>query len=449
MDLLDVERELRSHLAARPVPRAPEGLVARTRELHRRRRRHQAAAGGVVLAVALVFGSVPVLRSTLPDVGRSDTAAPSSSAALASLYDLPTRGSLADDAGWLAAVADLPWSAEPLVDPHTLPPVESHRVLYAADVRGSRVALVMGRDDGVLSSAWFTGPAGAGPTELTQAAVSVLAYPDQPVTLLDTADGGALLLVVSRPGDDISYLAGRTVSAAGASAEDVVSLDVADGVGVAGVPGPVTQLANEVRVRRDGRLVYSVPAAPSDRAQAAAQAPLAVADPRDLSSGVDGSAVQLTVHWAIGTYGSGAEGVTPVLLAAGRLPGDEDVQAVMVGLTFPSGSTVVWASRSATTTDGSSTASTTSLDPVPAAGIPLLDQTVAVRVGGNLAVTAPVGAVSAVVLASDGTTVTTVPLLRGSGVTDLLPSPAPVANRVRVLDAGGSVLAEAPVQGTE
>lgn len=446
MDLLDVETELRTHLATRPAPRAPEGLVERTRVLHRRRRRHQAAVVGVGLAVALLFGSVPVLRAALPDVGRSDTAAPSTSG-LPSLYDLPTRGSLAEDSGWLADVAALPWEQEALVDQHTLPPVGSHRVVYAADVQDTRVALVMGQDDGSLASAWFTGSAGADPDELTQAAVSVLAYPDQPITLLDVADGAGLLLVVSRPGDEVSYLQGAIIAADGTRAEDVVALDVLDGVGVGTVPAPGILTSNEVRISRDGRQVYAMPAAPSDRAQAAAQAAVDVSDPRGLAAGADPAAVQATARWALGGYGSGTEGVTPVLLAAGRPAGDRDAQVVVVGLTFPSGSTVVWASHTWTAADRSQT-TTTSLDPVPA-GTPLLDQTVAVRVGGALAVTAPAGAASAVVLASDGTTVTTVPLLRGSGVTDLLPAPAPVAYRVQLLDAAGGVLAEVQVQGAE
>jgi hypothetical protein len=68
-------------------------------------------------------------------------------------------------------------------------------------------------------------------------------------------------------------------------------------------------------------------------------------------------------------------------------------------------------------------------------------------VGGALVVSAPATAASAVLLASDGATVTTIPLSAGGGTTDLLPAPAPVATRVRVLDAAGAVVAEAPVTG--
>jgi hypothetical protein len=450
MDLMDVETELRTHLTSRPTPLAPEGLVERTRLLHRRRRRQQAAVVGVGLAVALLFGSVPVLRAALPDVGRSDTAAPST-AGLTSLYDLPARGSLADDGDWLDAVAALPWAERPGVDQDTQPPVDSHRVLYAADVQGSRVALVAGRDGAVLSSAWFTGPTGADPDELTQAAASARAYPDQPITLLDVPAGGdtGLLVVLTRPGDRVSYVQGLQVAADGSTTKDLIDLPVTEGVAVATLPAP-GGLPGEatVVIDRAGQQAYSIRPATSDRAVDAALAPIAVSDPRGLRSGITESALQGTARLALSAYGSGAEGVTPVVLAAGTLAGDGEAQALLVGITFPSGATALWASRSGTAADGSGTSTTTSLDPVPA-GTPLLDRTAAVRVSGSLLVTAPAGAASAVVLASDGTTVTTVPLVRGSGVTDLLPAPAPVAYRVQVLDAAGGVLAEAQVQGTE
>ena len=377
MDLLDVERELRSHLTTRPVPRAPEGLVARTRVLHRRRRRHQAAAVGVVLAVALLFGSVPVLRGALPDVGRSDAASPSSpsSSGETSLYDLPARGSLADDGDWLAAVATLPWDDGGRTDLPE-PSLDSHRVLYADDVPGARVALVMGADGAALASAWFTGPAGAGPQQMTQAAPPERAFPDQPLALLDDpSDGGAgLLVVLSRPGDAMSYLQGQQVAADGSTAPDRTSLTVADGIAVTTVPVPGSPLAgSQVTVDRRGEEVYSLPPTLSDRAAASALAPLAVADPRRLRSAVDESSLQTTLHWALSAYGSGADGVTPVLLAAGRPPGHGDPQVVLVGLTFPSGATALFASRYAQTADGSSTGSGTSLGPV-ASGTPLLEQ---------------------------------------------------------------------------
>ena len=450
MDLIDVETELRSHLATRPVPRAPGDLAERTRVRHRRQRRQQAAMVGVGLAVALVFGSIPVLREVLPGVGTTEDAAAPSTARLPSLYDLPPRGSLADDADWLTEAAALPWTEVPGTTSDATPPGGSHRVLYAADLPGARVALVMGKEGALLSTAWFTGPTGAPAAEMTQATSPARAYPDQPLVLLDVPAGGdrGVLVVVSRPGDQIAYVQGQLIAADGSSADDVVQLDVQDGVGVAAVPEPGSVLgAGEVRIRRDGEQVYDVRGILSDRALAAAAAAVELGDPRGRRSAVDESALQSTAQWALSSYGSGAEGVTPVVLAAGRVGGDGDPQVTLIGLTFPSGATVLWASRFSTTADGAGTGSTTSVDPV-AAGAPLLDRTAAVRVSGALAVTAPAAATTAVVLASDGTTITTVPLTAGSGVTAVPPSPAPPPFRVRVLDAAGTPLAEAQVQGT-
>jgi hypothetical protein len=448
MDLIDVESELRSHLAARGdrVASAPTDLVERTRRRHRQYRRHRAALVGVGLAVALLFGTVPVLRGVLPAVGRSDTAAPAASP-LPSLYDLPVRGSLAGDRAWLTDVAALPWRENAAVDPDTVPPIDSHRVLYAADVAGTRVALVMGEEGALLSSAWFTGPAGANPHEMAQAAWSVRAYPDDPLMLLDDVGGPAVLVVVSRPGDEIEYTSGRTVSAAGDQADVDVALTAEDGVASASVPRPVGYpMSVSVRVVRDGQEVYSDFPSLSDRVADAAMAPMLISDPRGLRSNVEESWLQSLAQSALGSYGSGADGVTPVLLAAGPVAGTGDPHVAMVGLTFPSGATDHWAVRYEAVTGQSSSGNTTSTLPEPA-GTPLLAQVVALRVGGALAVSAPASAATAVLLASDGTTVATVPLVDGGGATDLLPAPAPVAFRVRALDAAGTVLAEARVTG--
>jgi len=448
MDLRDVETELRAHLADRPVPPAPEGLVQRTRVLHRRRRRHQAALAGAGLAVALLVGSVPVLRDALPDVPGSDVAAPPS-AAQPSLYDLPVRGSLAGDAGWLEEVAALPWTAVPEADPDTDPPSGSHRVLYAADVPGGRVALVMGAEGAVLSAAWFVGPPGAEPTELTQAAPAARAYPDQPLTLLDAPDatGPAVLVVVSRPGDEATYTQGHLVSATGEETDDVVQVELDDGAGSAEVVSPsVFPGYTEVRVERDGEQAYSLDPGLSDRSLDAELAvPVDVADPRGLRAGdIDEEWLRGLTQSALSRYGSGADGVTPVLLAAGAAAGAGDPHVLMIGLTFPSGATTVWAVRYVTT-EGSSSGTTTSLPPAPA-GVPLPEQALGVRVAGALAVSAPARAAAAEALAADGTVVAAFPLVDGTAVAEL-PLTPPVTD-VRVLDTAGSVVAQVRVTGT-
>ncbi|MBB3677470.1 hypothetical protein [Modestobacter versicolor] len=441
MDLLDVESELRSHLTTRPAPRAPEGLVERTRVLHRRRRRHQAAVAGAGLAVALLFGSVPVLRAALPDVGTADDAAAPPRVATQSLYELPTRGSLAGDAAWLQGVAALPWRADELEE-GTSPPVGSHRVTWAGDVAGSRVALVLGDQDGRLSGTWFTGPAGAEPGGMTQATGAYRVLRNQPLTLVDAPDGGAsgLLVVVGLPGDTVEYVAGTTVTAAGTEQVDRRQLPGADGA-AAGAIGDPRALAGRPRVAvlRGGQELSSMSYALTDRAEAFVQAPVEpLADPRGLRGRVSEELLQSTLRSAVSLYGIDTDVSTPVLLAAAP-SSDGQGGTVLVGLTFPSGATLLSVGSSAVTSDQSSVSTHTGTQP---AGTPLPDQVLAVPLGGRVALSGPADAVSAELLGADGAPLATVPLSAGSGVG----TTGSTATAARFRGADGTVLAEVGVR---
>ncbi|GAA4730153.1 hypothetical protein GCM10023328_06220 [Modestobacter marinus] len=445
MDLIDVETELRTHLATRPVPRAPEGLAERTRVRHRRQRRQQAAVVGVGLAVLLVFGSVPVLRGLLPEVGSSDTAAPSSSTPLPSLYDLPTRGTLADDEDWLAGVAALDWgSDDPAYAP--TPPTESHRVAFAGDTATGRVALVLGQEDAQLSSVWFTGPAGARPEEMTPATQPQETFPDQPQLLLDVTDPAAsrgVLIAVSRPGDEFAHTAGSSVAADGSVTTEFASVEAADGVATVDVPAPTGWLfGQQVQVVRDGVTAYTLPVGLSDRASEAATAPIPVADPRGLRSAANETWLQGLLQQMLGHYGVRPEEVAPTLLAVGSPTGSAAEQIIMVGLTFPSGATVTWTGRSIADTRSSDT--WTVAGAPAAAGPELLDRLFALPIsGGHLAVSGPLTGVTAEVLDRDGGLLTTLPLVSGGGA-GAVPPPGTAAT-VRVRDAAGTVVAEGPL----
>ncbi|MCZ2823143.1 MULTISPECIES: hypothetical protein [unclassified Modestobacter] len=445
MDLKDVEIQLRSHLAARPALRAPDDLAERTRVRHRRQRRQQAAVIGVGLAVVLVFGSVPVLRGLLPEVGSSDTAAPSSSTPLPSLYDLPTRGSLADDEAWLHGVAALSWgTADPAYVP--TPPNDSHRVAFAEDTATGRVALVLGREDAQLSSVWFTGPTGARPDEMTPATQPQETFPDQPQLLLDVPDAAAIrgvLIAVSRPGDVFAHTAGPSVAADGSVTTEFAAVEAVDGVAVVDVPAPTGWLfGQQVQVIRDGATAYTLPVALSDRASAAATSPIPVADPRGLRSSANETWLQGLLQTALGHYGVRPEDVQPTLLAVGSPTGSAAEQIIMVGLTFPSGATATRAGRSIADTDSSETATVAGAP--AAAGPDLLDRLFALPIsGGDLAVSGPLTGVTAEVLDADGELLTTLPLVSGGGA-GAVPPPAAM---VRVLDAAGTVVAEGPLTG--
>ncbi|MCZ2811052.1 hypothetical protein O2W15_06350 [Modestobacter sp. VKM Ac-2979] len=446
MDLMDVETQLRSHLAARPALRAPDDLAERTRVRHRRQRRQQAAVVGIGLAVVLVFGSVPVLRGLLPEVGSSDTAAPSRGVTTQSLYDVPVRGPLADDEPWLQAVAALPWRVEPF-DPDAPSPTATHRVAWAGDAAGTRIALVLTEVGGRLSGVWFTGPAGAEPGEMTQATGVQHLVRNQPLAFVDVPEraSSGVLVVVGLPGDTVEYVDGTTVSAAGEELVDRRPLPGQDGVAAGEISGS-RGLANSVRaiVSRNGRELSSMSYVASDRASAIARAPVeGLTDPRGLRARVSEQAVQQVLHMAVSTYGTGLDGATATLLAAG--PTDGPGEVVLAGFTFRSGATVLVSGSTQRATNGSTTSSMSTLDPQPA-GTPLTDQLLAVPLDGELALSGPRDAVRAEVLDTDGTPLTTLSLVDGTGVGSAGDGPA--AATVRFLAADDTVLAETPVSET-
>lgn len=93
------------------------------------------------------------------------------------------------------------------------------------------------------------------------------------------------------------------------------------------------------------------------------------------------------------------------------------------------------------------TSMTVLADPAPA-GTALLDRILAVATMNALLVSGPAAGVTAEAYRADGTLLATVPLTRGAGVTPLSP-PSPSASpleTVRILDAGGGLLAEVPVE---
>ena len=447
MDLLDVESELRSHLASRPVPRAPGDLAERTRTRHRRQRRQQAAVAGAVLAVVAVFGSVPALRAVLPAVGTAEDAAAPTADDAPPLYDVPTRGSLAGDTDWLDGVAALPWATGERV-PDTDPPADSRRVAYAADVDGVRIALVLAKEGTRVSGAWFTGAPGAAPAEMTQAAGARRVPGNERPVLVDAPDPGRapVLVVVTRPGDEDVWLsAGRVVEADG-DEEQVpwTRLDVRDGVALGrlgtvsgGVPSA------QVQVFRNGQLAQQPVVQLSDRAAALASRPVVVADPRGLRGGFPEAELQSLVQQAAGYYDLSPEQLGPTLLATGTVGADP---VALVGFTHPSGATSVWSARVVTGDPGRSpspysTSSTSAASNGPA-GIALADRVLAVTTDGGLVVSGPADGVAAEVLERDGTSLGTLALVAGVGA-GALPAGSPA--EVRVTDAAGRVLVEAPV----
>jgi hypothetical protein len=197
----------------------------------------------------------------------------------------------------------------------------------------------------------------------------------------------------------------------------------------------------EVRILRNRQDAHSLRPTLTQRAATLTATPLLVSDPRGLRGTVDGVGLQRLAQDLEAYHGVLGSDVDPVLLATGRVS-DGEFEVVLLGLVLPSGATVAWVGVDPGGA-GVSSRFTTSWNPVPA-GIPLLDQVLAVPVtGGGLAVSAPTTGATAEVVDRTGTVVSTLPLVAGAGVGDVPPG----ARSVRILSASGAVLASAPLAG--
>lgn len=451
----DLEDRLRRGLQATAddVAPAPRDLADVVRHRARRQRRTRLAVGAAGLVAALVFVGVPVVASTLVADSGSRTATPAERPRLdplPTLLDAPTRGSLADDEEWLAGVRALSWSPTDVVDrPAEVglpdPAVADRRVAFAGDVPGGRAALVVAPEGDIgVVGAWYTGPEGARPAEMTLATAPSRFPRSEPAVLWDATSGDrVVLLLVGLPGTEARYLAGREVTAEGEERRLWEPVPLVDGAGAVevtqgtspGVPGPVVlEYTWGGRTGNPTTAWYAdpLPSSPPE---------LAVADPRGLRDAVPGDLVQMAATTVLGHYGTGATGATPTLLAAGSVEG---TTTVLVGATLPSGATTtaLLTSRTIAGPPDAGTSTTLSFGQAAPAGTALLERVVAAAGEQTLTVSAPsAGAVAEVYLA-DGTLLTTIPLVDGAG-SGALPPSAP--ERVRVLDAAGALVGEAPL----
>jgi hypothetical protein len=455
---LDLETRLRAQRTrAVEAPPAPADLAQRVRRHAREQRRRRIALTVAGIAAALVFVGLPTLASGLVDEGsRGEAAAPASPSRprVPSNFDHPTRGSLAGDTDWVAGVRALSWQPEdwPETPQKADPELENRKVAFAGDVPGGRVALVLGRmADGSLAQAWFTGPEGAEPEDLVLSGMPWEASRQEPLALWtapDPASVRATLVVVSRPGDQVEVLTGRDVAASGETTERWKAVPMEDGAGALSLGNTtVWPFGTELKIRRIGeqRTVYPQV---GDRAIEAADARLEVADPRGLGTAVRADELQWAVQSLVVHYGLPADRLHPTLLVAGPVAGAPGMAATLVGVTFPSGAAAIHlVTHQAPGIDASqgTTSTGTFVDPVPA-GPPLLDRVLAVPSEGAIVVSAPAAGALAEVYLADGTLLGTVPLVNGVG-SALLPPPA--AARVRILDASGDVVAEAPLIGQD
>jgi hypothetical protein len=433
---LDLEGRLREQRQrAADLPPVPADLAQRTRARYRRLQRQRLALAAGALTIAAVFVAVPRIGTSLRG---DDTrpARPPSVVHTPSLYDVPTRGSLAGDRAWLRAVAALDWTPDDTT-PDGLPPdaaVAERHVVYADDVPSGRLALVLARSGRVLYAMWFTGPAGATPTAMAPAVKPFAISDGEPQGLWDRGpDGQDELVVVGQPGDSLDYLAGAAISRDGRFQEAWRPLLVANGVAVATIESRPVGYA-PMGVRADGGRM--VPASATDRLLADQPPMPRPADPHGFLPRLPRPQADTAVGLLAGSFGLAPDQVHPVLLWGGRNGAGSADSTVVVGATLPSGATAVAAV-------GYTPAGETNYLLVTAPGAPgtlLQDRTIAVPTLDGLAVTAPPSAVRAEAVEAGGV-VAEFPLSAGGGAVTL--SELGYADTVRVYDASGHVVGQA------
>jgi hypothetical protein len=447
---IDLEARLRRDLRARAdeAPPAPRDLADTTRSRHRALRRREIGLAGAALAAVLVFVGVPVVASTFaagPDRGQTagPTGSPETLAPESDLFELPTRGGLADEPDWLSDVAELPWWPESEYrDPGmqlSEPPAETRHVAWADDVPGGRIALVVGISEREVAHAWFVGPPGADPDEMSTAAFPAL-WGSDAVALVDgEADDDILtLVVVADPDDVVERWLVPMVDADGNTEPAVETLDLDNGVAVLDVERRWAESDGIVMVAREGGTKVGATVSASGRAELSPIADVEPADPRDQARFGVSPALPFQTGHLLRQYGLTAEEARPTLLAAGPLSPRR--AAELVGITFPSGATGLWLTTYEPTNPDSGM---TGLElPFGAAGTDLLDRIVAAETLGGLVVSAPDG-VRADVLDARGAVLQTVPLSDGAGTGQL--SDPTASSKVRIVDASGDVVAEVPI----
>jgi hypothetical protein len=418
-------------------------------------RQRSRGPGGVLaaaVALVLVFLAVRLTSSSspMPDHDRDRVAPTPQRTHPTEYFDMATRGTLADDAAWVSGVASSPAVAD-------LPP-ERH-VTLATDAPEERIAFVLGRDTDQVVAAWLVGPSGATPEQMALATAPFAVSGWDPVALWDVPPAqwtGGLLVVVGHPGDEISFLLGRSVTAGGEVERAANRLPVTDGIAVAPVGPPPAPSGTLVLVDSPGNGWRTSPVL-SDRARLIAEAPVRPADPRQLGGTVDPDRLQSVLRDMVAAYGIPAARISPMLLATGPVGGAGD-QAVLVGATLPSGATVAWLGV-AGSGPGDPVIRVVRTVPAPA-GTALLDRVIAVPAGwavsrlplppgsgppGWLVVSGPRAGTTAEALDADGDLLASFPLVAGAGVGAVPPGTA----GIRVLDdtdrdLGAAPLAELP-----
>ena len=463
-----------SRLAERTAPPPRESLAGTVVARHRARRRQAIGMTGLVAVVATLVVTTTTLidgQGAEPTSATAVGAAGPESAVAAAAVDVlagPTRGSLAGDEDFVAAVRQLPWTSE-ATGGADVPdaPVATRWVVFAGDVPGGRWALVAGENDaepgqddpelqtdlGALSDlavAWFVGPPGATPDQLELLSVPRGVDPQYPQALADSATGA--LVVITAPGDEVELSLRPEIAADATVSRSWEPVDAPDGLVVTSLPPSQTAYTPAVRYRvtRDGTELRTTGPDGRGRAdRAAPDVPLAWWRVRPAPAPGD-VMVATEVEQVLGQIGLAADEVSFAVPWAGDVPAPRDgtARVTVLAATLPSGAVYLTAPYGhALDTEGYVGGSTCGSQVVPA-GAPLEQRTIALRcdVGdgsglgddeSSLVVVAPPAAASARVLDAGGAVLTDLPLTDGVAV---VPFPEGTVT-VEARAADGTVLA--------
>ncbi|GAA0575662.1 hypothetical protein GCM10010172_70510 [Paractinoplanes ferrugineus] len=202
---------LHSGAGALDVPEDPWPAFTRRERTHRRNRRIRVAGVAVALAAALgVQTGVVPLPAGAPGIAVAGRPT--------ALTSAPTRGNLAADAGFLAALRGEIKDIEDPGETWRITSRQKIKFVYAADVGGHRLALALvPLRFGFLTDAalvWYEGPAGAPAAEMTEGGRT-----DGGNTVVTWMDGYSdrtgLLVVVAPPAATVAVSSGFTYTAAG------------------------------------------------------------------------------------------------------------------------------------------------------------------------------------------------------------------------------------------
>lgn len=281
-------------------------------------------------------GCAPAFRPA--PAAPSGTATPGERSDRPDLVDVPTRGSLAGDAAWVAGVRELAWPApEGLPAERFVPRPEDRHVAFAGDVPGGRVALVLGEIGNRTLRMWFTGPADADPDDLRPAVEADDVLPDRGLALWELVEDGAedgVLVVVAFPGDTAVYAPGlRPLDPVdGSVVEPRRPVELVDGAGSTSAPRPVgLPLSTTV-----GGTTVDLDV--GDRAAAELGLPV-LEDPRGLRAAVPDEWIDNAVDQLVLLEGIEVEGLTVTLVQAGGVRDTANRGSVLVVGTARDGDT--------------------------------------------------------------------------------------------------------------